>query len=556
MAPLSALRPCAVTSRVGTASDPRTRIGLGRTSPAVCRLWLRVQIGGICRDRSRSLTQSGCSVAFPKRIGSHLGPEAWYGLRAQTGLSVEPHPLSSDCSLLSLIFFRVFWRLGPWRLDQEESMTGDDGLTLVPLPSRRRHVTNFSWLMVEQAVRVAGAVLIGAYVARYLGPERYGLLAYAMSYVALFVAISAVGIEPIAVRRLIRKSDEEPRILGTALVLRLMGTLAMWLLISLSLLVSRIDSEPRVLISILALGTGFQVFRVIEFHYLSRVESRYVVRIQLVVLGLSAVLKVVLVQLAAPLVWFALVVAFDGLVLSAGLVLVYRFRSRRVLRWRFDPALARQLLRDSWPILVYAYFVAANMNLDRIMLGALMDDRSVGLYSAAVSVSSVWYFIPLAFGSTFFPYIVSKSEQEDDGNIATLFSLLQILSVFGAVVVAALSSNIVDMMFGSEFQDASSVLAIHIFTGIFLFHVSLRSRVLTARNQQRLSTWLMGGCLATNAVGNALLIPAFGIVGAAWASVLSWAACVLVFPLLAEETRSFVRVFFSPTVIGLGKLRR
>ena len=61
----------------------------------------------------------------------------------------------------------------------------------------RKYFANTSWLLGERVLRMAISLFVGIYVARYLGPERYGLLSYALSFVWLFSSLASFGLDAI-----------------------------------------------------------------------------------------------------------------------------------------------------------------------------------------------------------------------------------------------------------------------------------------------------------------------------------------------------------------------
>lgn len=73
----------------------------------------------------------------------------------------------------------------------------------------RRYFANTSWLFAEKILRMVVGLFVGVWVARYLGPERFGLLSYAQSFVGLFSAFATLGLDEIVVRELVK--DESKR---------------------------------------------------------------------------------------------------------------------------------------------------------------------------------------------------------------------------------------------------------------------------------------------------------------------------------------------------------
>ena len=72
--------------------------------------------------------------------------------------------------------------------------------TLKQHPGIRKYFSNTSWLLGERILRMGVSLFVGIYVIRYLGPEKYGLLSYTMSFVCLFSAFLDLGHREIIVR--------------------------------------------------------------------------------------------------------------------------------------------------------------------------------------------------------------------------------------------------------------------------------------------------------------------------------------------------------------------
>ena len=87
----------------------------------------------------------------------------------------------------------------------------------------RKYFANTSWLLGERVLRMAVSLFVGIYVARYLGPERYGLLSYALCFVWLFSAFLDLGHREIIVRELVLYPEQRNVILGSAILLRFSG---------------------------------------------------------------------------------------------------------------------------------------------------------------------------------------------------------------------------------------------------------------------------------------------------------------------------------------------
>lgn len=382
-------------------------------------------------------------------------------------------------------------------------------------------------------------LFVGIYVARYLGPDRFGLLNYAQSFVGLFSAIATVGLDGIVVRELIRRSDNSDRILGTAFVLRLCGAVVMWSIIALAVQVTGNTEYTNLLITIIALSAFFQTFNVIDFSFQSRVESRYVVYAQVIQLTLSAAIKLILVWSEASLTWFAMVILLDAVFLAAGLAWIYHKRSRGMHFWRWDFSTACSLLRDSWPLMMSVLVISIYMKIDQVMIKELLDNVSVGHYAAAVKLSSAWYFVPIAITSSLFPAIVNAQQAGQSlylARIQQLFDLMVWIAVAIAIPTTFLADWVILVLFGEEFAPAAGVLKIHIWAGVFVFLGVSSSKWVLTENLTLFSFYRTSIGAISNICLNFVFIPLYGIQGAAVSTLISQAIASTLVYATTEKT--------------------
>jgi len=90
-------------------------------------------------------------------------------------------------------------------------------------PGFKKYAANASWVMAEKILRMFMGLFVGIWVARYLGPEDFGLLSYAQSFVFLFVTIATLGLDGIVVRELVKNEAKRDVLIGTAFILKLIG---------------------------------------------------------------------------------------------------------------------------------------------------------------------------------------------------------------------------------------------------------------------------------------------------------------------------------------------
>jgi len=432
-------------------------------------------------------------------------------------------------------------------------------------PGFRKYFANTSWLLAERVFRLAVNLFVGIYVARYLGPQQFGILSYALSFVSIFSAFALLGLDTIIVRELVKEEGHRDEILGTACCLKLFGALVVLLMITLVLPFIDVTQREMALVYVITVGLLFQSVNVIDFFFQAKVQSRYVVKAQVVQVALSAAVKLLLVWNDAPLLWFGIVIAADHFVLGVGLISMYSKSGRTVFRWCYRWMLAKKLLREAWPLIFSALAVSVYMQIDQVMIKIMLDAEAVGNYAAAVRISEAWYFIPIAITASLFPAIVKAKEVEEyhyRQKLQKLGDLMVWLAVGVALPITFIADWLVKLLFGAEFHSAGPVLSIHVWAGVFVFIGCVVGRSFVADNNQILNLYRNVAGMLVNIGLNLLLIPEWGINGAAIATIISYAVSsyfvIVIFKsgranfILVTKSLCFAHLFARKREEGLG----
>lgn len=423
-----------------------------------------------------------------------------------------------------------------------------------------KYAKNTSWLMGEKILRMFMGLFVGIWVARYLGPEQFGLLSYAQSFVFLFTAIATLGLDNIVVRELVRDGSRRDVLLGTSFALKLVGSLFILPFLWVAVQFTSNDGYTNVIIFITALATIFQSFNVIDFYYQSTVMSKYVALANTVCLMLSSLMKIILIINHAPLIAFAWMAVFDSVVLAVGLVYFYLIKTKQKLTgWRFDSNIAKQLLKDSYPLIISGVMISLYMRIDQVMIKEMLDTSAVGQFAAAVRISEAWYFVPMALCNSLFPAIANAKKNDSQLYIDRLSKLYAIITWLGLAMglfVSLFDYYIIDILYGNQYIEAVKVLNIHIWTGLFV-GLGVASNIwLNIENLNHLAMQRTFLGLVTNIVLNFLLAKKYGVVGVAFATLLSQMMATLIFDWFNKKTREqFFLKLSSFVAIPFGYLK-
>ena len=390
-----------------------------------------------------------------------------------------------------------------------------------------KYFKNTSWLFGEKILRMIVGLFVGVWVARYLGPEQFGLFSYAQSFVGLFTAIATLGLDGIVVRELVKDSSRRDDLIGTAFWLKVMGAFGVLIILVITVNFTSNETYTNTLVFIIASATIFQSFNVVDMYFQSKVMGKYIVYANVISLLLSSIVKIVLIVNEAPLIAFAWTIVFDSFVLACGYVYFYihnHHLSFKIQNLKFRRETAISLLKDSWPLVLSGIVIAVYMKIDQVMIKEMMNAEAVGQYAAAVRLSETWYFIPMVIASSLFPAIINAKKQSEElyyVRLQKLYDLMVWMALAIAIPMTFMSDWIVELLYGGQYNQAGSILMIHIWAGVFVFIGVAFSGYLTAENLTKKSFYrtLLGAVL--NVVLNYILIPKYGINGAAIATLLA-----------------------------------
>jgi len=387
-------------------------------------------------------------------------------------------------------------------------------------------ISNAGWQFGDSILRMGVGLVVGIWVARFLGPEQFGLLSYALAFVALFSGLAALGLDDIIVRDIVRDPSCKNVILGSAFLMKLIGGVLCFLLTTGTIILLRpADSLSHWMVGIIAVGNVFQAFNIIEFWFHSQVQAKYSVLAKSVAFIVCAVIKIVLIFAKASLIAFAWVSLIEIAAGSAGLVVAYRSRGWRLRVWRGSLEKAKDLLRDSWPLVFSTMVIMVYLRIDQVMIGEMVGSEEVGIYSVAVRMAEVWFFLPTAIYWSVFPSIVEARGQSEAlfyERLQKYYNLMALSAYAVAIPVTLAAPWLVGALFGKAYTRGGPMLAVLIWANVFISLEMARSSFLTAMNWTRIYfLTVLSGCIL-NIVLNFILIPRYGGMGAVIASIISY----------------------------------
>lgn len=407
---------------------------------------------------------------------------------------------------------------------------------------------NISWLVIDKVIKLAIGLFVGVWVARYLGPQNFGSLNYAIAFIGIFGSISTLGLNNIVIKDLVENPNNSNNILGSAFVLQLIGSIVTIFMVNLVTIYFDAENQKvQLIVAIISCTLFFQTTSVIKYYFESKISSKYTVLIENIAFIMMALTRVILIKKNASVYAFAWVIAAEAFIISIGLIVIYFYKDNQYKKWRFKINECKNLLNNSWPMLLSGMAIMLYMRIDQIMLGKMLGDSEVGIFSAALRLSEVWYMIPMIILPSLYPILIDNKKNNEvkyNSLVQLTLDFMVGIALLIAVVITVFSDDLIVLIYGDNYKSAAPVLAVHIWASIFVFIGVAGSYWYLTENLQKLSFYrtILGAII--NIVLNYILIPTYGVLGSAIATVTAQAFSSYFGDLLSKET---IPIFYIKT---------
>lgn len=410
---------------------------------------------------------------------------------------------------------------------------------------KRKALTNIAWALCGKIVSLASVFVVGIIVARYLGREQYGIMNYVISFVAIFQVFADFGLDHIQIREESKDPTRKDVIVGTVFALKIMFAVIAIIGIAVIAMIFETDTDIRCYILIYAFSVILNTTWVSRNHFTSIVWNEYIVKTEITRTLIGMAIKVALVLLHMPLIWFIVSLVIDSLLLATGYIFSYIRKIDSVRKWQWDRQLAIYMLHQSFPLLLSGAAIVIYNRIDQVMIGNMIDQSHLGIYSVAVRFAEILVFVPTIIAQTVSPILVDIRQKDPERyeSLSSVFmNITVVICILLAVSVSLLSYPIVRFTFGTTYIGAASVLSIMAFKviGDALSQTS-GQLIIIEGIQKYASIRNIIGCGACVLL-NLLFITRYGIHGAAYVAIIT----ILISGTLADFIiPSYRRIFFK-----------
>jgi O-antigen/teichoic acid export membrane protein len=406
----------------------------------------------------------------------------------------------------------------------------------------RKYIANTSWIMAEKIATMGLGFVVTVVLARHFGPTQFGILAYAISLVSILAVAGHAGLSGLVVKELVKDPENKNEIMGTSFVLKGLGYLIGLIL---AIIAGFLTESPKSIefwvLVIVATGLIFKPLDVIEFWFQSDLNAKYTAISRVIAAVISSMVKLLVVYLGAKLILIAVAHFIQAAVAGALLITFLYIKSKlKITDWRYSKRKGNELFSQGWVVLLGSIFAVVYLKIDQVMLKWMVGQEEVGVYAVAASLSEAWYFVPTAIVASFFPKLIKLKQdnpQQYHHRLQQLFDGLFVLALIVAIIVTLLAQPLISILFGDAYLNSVPILVVHIWAALFIFMRAAFSKWILIENVLMFSLITQGLGALANVALNYWLIPIYGGLGAAYATLISYAMASYLALLFHSKTR-------------------
>ena len=391
-------------------------------------------------------------------------------------------------------------------------------------------------------------ILIGSWVIRHLGPEQYGNLSLIIAIHSIILTLSKLGLDNILTRELVLADHKYKEILlGTGLRLRLaFSILSIFVVFGLAY-ISHFE-ELYLYLLVLISCIIFQSFEILEIHFVSSVDSKIITLIKMIGLLLFSFSKIALILTGAEYTSFVLLLCLEFFVVYSSIFVYFKRKTGYEILGKYDFAESKRLINEAFPYILSSFMIIAYMRTDQIMISSFLQLSDLGVYSSAVRIVESLFFIPTVVSVALFPALLNAKSnslslyvQRTKGVYALLVTIMLIIAVlilFGANLVT-------DILLGEEFETSANIIRILCINLVLMPFGVISGKWIVSNGFSSLALLRSITGLIVNIIFNFILIPMYGINGAAVATVAGQFASIFVFGFTHKKMRLHMRIALS-----------
>jgi O-antigen/teichoic acid export membrane protein len=408
-------------------------------------------------------------------------------------------------------------------------------------------------MLLTYGLRLFTGFFVGLWLARYLGPTEYGIYNYVVSLASIFITIATFGTTEVIVKKILDEKFTREESLKSGFNLRLILSFILFFILGLYSYFLEDDKNIQKYILITSVALFFQPFEIVDSFFRAQVQVHKSSIWRIIQLCATALARIALILTKAPLTWFYFLFVLDMAFYSVLIITTYLKENPSFFKNKMDFEILKEIVNESFPLMIITVSSLMLARFDNVMIAKILDQTSVGIYSAASKTIEIGTLFSVLVSMSLYPAILNSRKFNPDVYFKIMAMLNRFLfagGLFLSLLVYFFAGDIIKILFGVNFLASKEILEVLSFNILFVSFYQVSYRWYLSENKQKLMMYKTMSAVVFNIVLNVLLIKTFGVIGAAYGSVITSLIFHFMFEAFFKSTRqcfrintSFLRIF-------------
>jgi len=381
--------------------------------------------------------------------------------------------------------------------------------------------------MITQIVFLASGYIIHFGLGRYLGPELYGTFGLVLSFVSIYQVLMHSGTTN-AVSKYVAENEKLAGSIKNK-ALKFQGFFSLIVAAFMIVVAPSIANllKDATLANYIRFTAIFVPVFALYSVYMGLLNGTRAFGKQAKISIIHSITKVLVVFILVFL-GFKIYGAISGYLVAVivALIVAYRYWKPKESKASGDFK-AVKIIKFAAPVILFSVIFTLIMSLDLFFVKAILKEKvQTGFYTSAAALSKVPYFIFLALSDTLFPSIAKSTSDKGSAKLTQKYisqslRYALILLIPSTFIISATSGDLISLVYTDTYLVASFPLSILIFGLAFLCLFILLTTVITASGKPKVSLMIALALLIISIVSNRILVPIYGLSGAAMATAIT-----------------------------------
>ncbi|WP_405517688.1 oligosaccharide flippase family protein [Spirosoma sp. KNUC1025] len=218
---------------------------------------------------------------------------------------------------------------------------------------------NSGWIFFDKIFRIATGLFVSVWIARYLGPDKFGILNYVATFPMFFTALAGLGLTNVLYNDFIIQKDTHQlkKLFCSSVIIKLIsGVFCLTIAVISSVIIDR-DNLIILLIGISSIYLITQSFDVVDTYFQSQRKVQYSILPKLIVFGLCCILRVIALWSGKDIMYFVLINCIEQIFSALISLFVYaQYVQLKLPDVHIYFPIVNDLVKRSWPLMVSEFF--------------------------------------------------------------------------------------------------------------------------------------------------------------------------------------------------------